>query len=110
MSSSELAVEMRKGNAAVIDVRGAAEWAAGHLPGVQNIPLGLLADRLEELPRDKPLVMQCQAGSRSAIATSVLRAKGIEAINLIGGYAGWEAAGHPVERGASAGHETLRVA
>jgi len=110
MSSSELAVEMRRGNAAVIDVRGAAEWAAGHLPGVQNIPLGLLADRLEELPRDNPLVMQCQAGSRSAIATSVLRAKGIEAINLIGGYAGWEAAGHPVERGASAGHETLRVA
>ena len=110
MSSSELAVEMRTGHATVIDVRGAAEWAAGHLPGVENIPLGLLADRLEELPRDKPLVMQCQAGSRSAIATSVLRAKGIEAINLIGGYAGWEAAGHPVERATPVGHETLRVA
>ena len=110
MSSSELAVEMRKGNAAVIDVRGAAEFAAGHLPAVQNIPLGLLADRLEELPRDKLLVMQCQAGSRSAIATSVLRAKGIEAINLIGGYAAWAAGGRPVEQGAPVGHETLRVA
>jgi hydroxyacylglutathione hydrolase len=87
---------------AVVDVRGAAEWEAGHLLGVQNIPLGYLADRIGELPTDKPLVVQCEAGARSAIAASVLRAKGMEnVVNLIGGFSDWEAVGNPVERGAA---------
>ncbi|HEU5183805.1 MAG TPA: rhodanese-like domain-containing protein [Gemmatimonadaceae bacterium] len=112
MSSSEVAAELRKGNVAVIDVRGASEWEAGHLPGVPNIPLGYLADRLSELPRGKPLVMQCQGGTRSAIATSLLRAKGIDdVINLVGGFADWQASGHPVERGGTSGSKgSLRVA
>jgi hydroxyacylglutathione hydrolase len=54
--------------------------------------------------------MQCQSGARSAIATSLLRARGIEAINLVGGFAGWQAGGYPVERGQGAKGETLRVA
>ncbi|MET0396262.1 MAG: MBL fold metallo-hydrolase [Longimicrobiaceae bacterium] len=102
ITSAELAERMRDGSVAVLDVRGAAEWEAGHLPGVENIPVGYLADRLDEVPRDRPLVLQCQAGARSAIAAGVLQAKGFrDVVNLVGGYADWEAGGHLVERGAA---------
>ena len=66
-----------RGEATVVDVRGRAEWEAGHLPGVPNIPLGYLAERLAELPTDKPVVVHCQGGARSAIAASVLQARGL---------------------------------
>jgi len=99
MTVGELARALGDRRLTVIDVRGRAEWEAGHLPGVANIPLGELADRRAELPLDRPVVVHCQAGSRSAIAASVLRANGVgEVINLIGGFAAWQADGHPVER------------
>ncbi|HEX6070115.1 MAG TPA: rhodanese-like domain-containing protein, partial [Longimicrobiaceae bacterium] len=72
---------------------------AGHLPGVENIPVGYLTDRIDEIPRDVPIVLHCQGGGRSAIAASVLRANGFsQVLNLPGGYAEWESSGHPVER------------
>ena len=75
----------------MLDVRGQAEWTAGHLPDVANIPLGYLTDRLTEIPRDKPLVLHCQAGARSAIAASLLRMHGFDnVLNLSGGFADWE--------------------
>ena len=87
------------GKANVVDVRSAAEWEQGHLPGVPNIPLGHLVERLGELPTDKPVVVQCQAGARSAIAASLLQARGVHrVINLAGGFAAWQQAGLPVER------------
>ena len=99
---NELDQRVRDGDVTVLDVRGHAEWEAGHLPGVKNISLGFLSDRLEEIPRDRPLVVHCQSGARSAIATSVLRAKGFSnVVNLTGGFAAWQDAGHPVERSAS---------
>jgi hydroxyacylglutathione hydrolase len=100
ISSAELASEVDGGSVAVIDVRGAAEWEAGHIPDVPNIPLGYLTERLSELP-NMPIVVQCQGGARSAIAASVLRAGGIQNVsNLIGGFAAWKAAGYEVEAGA----------
>ncbi|HEV2148807.1 MAG TPA: rhodanese-like domain-containing protein [Longimicrobiaceae bacterium] len=102
ITSAELAQRMGGGGVAVLDVRGAAEWEAGHLPGVPNLPVGYLADRLDEVPRDRPLVVHCQGGARSAIAASVLQAKGFrDVINLAGGYADWQAGGHPTERSAA---------
>lgn len=99
ITSSELAEQLRTGDVAVLDVRGRSEWEAGRLPGVANIPLGYLADRLDEVPRDKKLVVHCQGGARSAIAASLLRSRGFDnVINLGGGYADWEAAGNPTER------------
>lgn len=98
IAAAELAQRLRAGEVAVLDVRGRAEWEAGHLPGVPNIPVGHLTQRLEEVPRDKPLVVHCQGGARSAIAASVLRARGIQGvINLAGGYADWSAGGNPTE-------------
>ena len=99
VEAGELARRMRDGETAVLDVRGRAEWEAGHLPGVRNVPLGALADHLAELPRDRPLVLQCQGGGRSSIAASVLEAAGFtNVINLTGGFGAWEQAGQPVER------------
>jgi hydroxyacylglutathione hydrolase len=103
MDVAELARRMEVGEVAVLDVRGAAEWEAGHLPGVENIPVGLLTERLDELPRDRPLVLQCQGGARSAIAASVLQAHGFDhVVNMAGGYNAWVAAGHPTETSAAA--------
>lgn len=102
MTSEELARRLRNEDLAVLDVRGRAEWEAGHLPGVENIPVGYLTDQLHEIPRDRPLVMHCQAGGRSAIAASLLRSRGFDNVfNLKGGYGAWEASGNPTERAGS---------
>lgn len=99
ITCGEVAERLRSGEIRVLDVRGRAEWEDGHLPGVENIPVGHLSDRLNEIPRDRPLVVHCQSGSRSAIAASLLRSRGFEnVLNLTGGYAAWREAGHPVER------------
>jgi hydroxyacylglutathione hydrolase len=97
---AELAPMMASGSVEVIDVRGASEWDGGHLPGVQNIPLALLPSRIAEIPRDRPVVLQCQSGGRSAIAASLLRARGIQNVmNLTGGFTAWRDAGLAVENG-----------
>jgi hydroxyacylglutathione hydrolase len=94
-----LAPRWQKGEVHVLDVRNASEYAAGHIPGAQHIPVGHLAERLKEIPRDKPLVVHCQSGGRSAIATSVLQALGLtSAEDMRGGYSAWIAAGNKVER------------
>lgn len=99
IGARELAERMRRGEVNVLDVRGRAEWEAGHLPGVPNVPVGLLAERLDEVPSGRPLVVQCQGGARSAIAASVLKARGVrDVLNMSGGFQEWAAAGLPVER------------
>jgi hydroxyacylglutathione hydrolase len=96
ISAAELAP--RLGTVTVVDVRGASEWSAGHLPGAIHIPLGHLTDRAGDLPSGRAIVVQCQAGGRSAIAASVLERLGFEnIINLSGGITAWAAAGLPIE-------------
>jgi hydroxyacylglutathione hydrolase len=83
---AELALE----SAAVVDVRNPGEWLAGHIPGSVNVPLGRLAERIDELPRDRPLVVHCQSGARAAVAIALLRTHGFhDATHLKGDWAGW---------------------
>jgi hydroxyacylglutathione hydrolase len=103
ISAGALADRLLRGDVAVIDVRGRAEWEAGHLPGVEHLALGYLVQHLDQLPRDQQLVVQCQSGARSAIAASLLLANGLDnVVNLTGGFSAWQAAGYPVETAAQA--------
>jgi hydroxyacylglutathione hydrolase len=96
-TGEEIAPRVADHSVTVIDVRNRSEWSHGHLPGALHIPVGHLTARLAEIPRDKPVVLQCQGGARSAIASSVLRRAGIaDVINLQGGYGQWERDGRPV--------------
>ena len=99
---AHLDAQLASGATTVIDVRGHSEWKAGHIAGVQNIPLGSLAARMANVPRTTPIVVHCQGGGRSAIAASVLRASGFQSVaNVSGGFAAWESSGRPVERDAA---------
>ena len=69
----------------VIDVREPGEFALGHVEGAINIPLGVLRDRMEELPRDREILCYCAVGQRSYYASRALRQNGFEARNISGG-------------------------
>ena len=82
----------------VVDVRGAAEHAAGHVVPSVNIPLTHLEERIAELPADRPVVVHCEGGYRSAIAASLLQKLGRSDVHdMVGGYKAWVAAKLPVE-------------
>ena len=70
----------------LLDCRTPAEYAMGTIPGAVNIPLDELRNRLEELPKDKPVYEFCQVGLRGYIAYRILSQHGFEAYNLSGGY------------------------
>lgn len=71
----------------VLDVRNPNEYDAGHLEGARNIPLGRLPERLSELPQEGSILVYCQTGGRSSIATSLLLRAGFSSVvNLDGGY------------------------
>jgi hydroxyacylglutathione hydrolase len=83
----------------VLDTRWADEYAAGHLPGSRNIPLGHLPERLAELPVDHPVLVYCAGGTRSPIAASLLTAHvHAPVIEMQDGFEAWQRAGFPVER------------
>lgn len=91
------------GKVELVDVRNSSEFEAGHLAGARNVPLGRLAERLGELPRDRTLVVHCQSGARAGVAVSLLQASGFrDVLHLDGDFAGWKAAGRPVETGRAA--------
>jgi hydroxyacylglutathione hydrolase len=73
-------------------------WKAGHIHRAMPIMLGLIADRVAEIPKDKPILLYCRSGNKSGIATSILRKTGItNIINLSGGINEWIKAGLPIE-------------
>lgn len=76
----------------LLDVREADEWAAGHAAAASWIALGGIPDRVAEIPVDRQVVCICRAGGRSAKAVEFLAARGINAVNLIGGMQAWAAA------------------
>jgi glyoxylase-like metal-dependent hydrolase (beta-lactamase superfamily II)/rhodanese-related sulfurtransferase len=78
----------------IVDVREAGEFsgALGHLPGARLVPLGSLAARAQEFSKERPLVMVCRSGARSAQATVLLRKAGFTQVaNLAGGMLRWRA-------------------
>jgi rhodanese-related sulfurtransferase len=85
------------GEAVALDVREADEWVAGRIAGAVHIPLGELVVRQDEIPEDRPILVVCRSGSRSAWAVGMLARAGYDAVNLGGGLQAWQAAGLPLE-------------
>lgn len=89
-------------DAHVVDVREADEFAGGHLPDARNIPLSKLAERIGELEKykDKPLIVCCAAGMRSAKGCGELGKQGFTKVySLAGGVDAWVGAGYPIKKG-----------
>jgi glyoxylase-like metal-dependent hydrolase (beta-lactamase superfamily II)/rhodanese-related sulfurtransferase len=88
------ALESRPPDAVMLDVREPAEYAHGHVPGAINLPQADLASRLDEVPRDRPVITLCERGMRSLRAAQFLIQMGIEKVASVkGGTAAWRAAG-----------------
>ena len=78
------------GKPVVLDIRSEAEHAGGHVAGSLNIPLPHLEERIGELPADRPVVVHCEGGYRSAIGVSLLQKLGRkDAHDLVGGFKAW---------------------
>jgi sulfite oxidase len=89
----------------VLDVRTEREWREQRIEGSLNIPLPRLLERLDEIPTNRKVVVQCATGYRSAIAASLLRRQGFEAVaDLVGGISAWAAS-----TANGAGQDRLRV-
>ena len=85
-------------NVFLLDVRVPDEYEAGHISGITLIPMGEVADRLSELPKDKEIIVTCRTGNRSGQVADFLREQGFTNVhNMEGGIVAWEEAGYPVE-------------
>lgn len=89
----------RTAGAALVDVRETDEYAQGHVPGAQHMPLGIVPVRLHELPNNEPLYVICASGGRSAQAADLLENAGLDARSVAGGTTAWIRSGRPLDTG-----------
>jgi rhodanese-related sulfurtransferase len=95
----ELDRRLTAGDVNVLDVREDWEFRRGRVPGVLHIPLGQLPARVAELPREKPLMIICEHGNRSLVATHFLLVKGFAGTaSVSGGTTAWIRSRRPIER------------
>lgn len=84
-------------NAQLVDIRASGEFAAGHVPNSKNVPLVDLDKRLNELPKDKPIIVVCAMGTTASKAAATLRTAGHSQVFVLeGGLQRWREAGMPV--------------
>jgi rhodanese-related sulfurtransferase len=99
INSTEAVVLMNRSKPLILDVRDAAEFAAGHIQGAKHIPVAELAARIKEIEKykDKPVLVHCQKGMRAKGACSILKAQQFSQLNnLQGGLDAWIAAKMPL--------------
>ena len=84
----------------LLDVRTLGEYQQVRINGAQLIPIGQLVKRLAEVPKNRPVLVYCAVGSRSAQVVNYLARKGYpELYNLYGGIYSWVQKGYPVLNG-----------
>ena len=94
------AAALRDDGAFVLDVREPDEWTEMHVPDSTLIPLGELTSRLSEVPTDRPIVVICRSGNRSAQGRDLLLDAGYTNVTSVaGGIRDWQAQGQPVVSG-----------
>ncbi len=99
VSVTEALMLLNRSKPLVLDVRDAAEFAAGHIQGAKNIPVAELASRIKEIDKhkDKPVLVNCQRGMRSKTACTILQAQQFTQLNnLQGGLDAWVEAKMPL--------------
>ena len=90
ISPSEFVARRERGdNLTLLDVREDWELGVASVPDIVHIPMGQVADRLNEIARDKPVVVLCRSGRRSFEVAKFLQQNGFEAVNLAGGILAW---------------------
>ena len=98
VTASELHAELASPQPPLLlDVREPYEWNQVRLPDALHIPMNTVPTRLNDLPKDRPIVVFCAHGSRSFGVTYFLRENGFDARNLAGGITQWHIQGGPVE-------------
>jgi rhodanese-related sulfurtransferase len=97
VSREEVKQGVRDGSIALVDVREADEYAAGHIPGSQSMPLSTLDP--DALPRDKRVVFSCNSGRRTLRALDAVQAAGRTDVtaHYQGSFNEWKAAGEPID-------------
>jgi hydroxyacylglutathione hydrolase len=86
------------GRAHVLDVRGAAEFEAGHVPDALHVPHTRIGVSVDKLPNDKPLLVYCHSGARAAAAVAMLARLGFNAIDVNDNFANYPRAEHLAAR------------
>ena len=93
------AYQKAQAGALFVDVRTQAEWDQGHVAGSTLIPLDELPTRINELPKDRDLVVICRSGARSKEGAKILSEAGFARVScMTGGLQAWVAAGYPLEQ------------
>ncbi len=88
---------MNSRNPQVIDLRNPEEFAKGSLPNARNVPVDKLSARLNELKKDKPVLLVCATGTTAGKTAGLLRSQGFgDVYVLAGGMAAWRDAGLPL--------------
>lgn len=95
--NADAAYQMVQDGAFMLDVRTQEEWDEYHAPMATLIPLDQLQARLNELPKDKEVLVVCRSGNRSQEGRDILLAAGFNATSMAGGMKDWYAKGFPVE-------------
>jgi rhodanese-related sulfurtransferase len=86
---AEAARQMRSGEAVLLDVREPSELTLAAIGGALHVPMRQVPARLEEIPRDRPVLVICHHGGRSQVVADWLLAKGYVAQNVAGGIDAW---------------------
>ncbi len=81
----------------LLDVRTADEFRSGYIPGAINVAVNELNGKLNKIPKDKPVVVYCRSGNRSAHAVQVLQAAGYTEVYDLGGLFEWARQGLPLK-------------
>ena len=96
--SVDQAYEKYQAGAFVLDVRTQEEWDEYHAPNTTLIPLDQLVSRLNEIPRDKEIVVVCRSGNRSQQGRDILLGAGFQQVtSMTGGLNEWRSKGYPIE-------------
>jgi phage shock protein E len=82
----------------LVDVRTAEEFNEGYIPGAINISLQELQQKIDSIPKDKPVIVYCRSGNRSSFAVNILQQAGYTEVYDLGGIIDWARQGLPIKR------------